>query len=183
MPDIQSPAEPEAPTPPVRYVLQRLPDPELEKAQRNRHRSQRRLNTTGFVLMLIMVGWAIGMIVFEVNYGNGSTVSMAALLLVYTGLTAWTLFHGNVGVRGDYHQVHTHNCAMAIEDKQRETFGYGHVHLPLGNIPASLVPEYLRLLRAAEEGHEFTMGIRDRLDEIRASDAESESITKDRHVD
>lgn len=176
MPDIQPTAETEAP---VRYVLHRLPHPDLEERQRERQRSAKRLNTALFGGMLFMVVWGVGMVVFEIAYGTASTVGLASLVLVYAALTGWTVFHGNVGVRGRYHQIHADNCTIALEDEQLAAVGSGYQHGNLGNIPAELVPEYLRLLHLTRDAYKHAHGLRRRLDEIKFHGMDPELIVDD----
>jgi hypothetical protein len=179
MPETQS-----TPEPLVRYVLQRLPESALEESQRRRHRSLKRLNAITFGLMLVMVLWSVGMIAFEVAYGDPSTVIMGLLLLFYAGLLAWTVFQGNVGVRGRYHQIHAENCAIALEDDQRERYGYGMLPaVDLTGIAPEDTAEYLRLLDLARDLRDHASGVRRRLGEIRGDVPDPEDVASEPQVE
>jgi hypothetical protein len=172
------------PEPPVRYVLQRLPEAALEESQRQRHRALKRGNAIIFGLMLTLMAWSVGMVAFEVAYGDPSTVTMGLLLLFYAGLLAWTVFQGNVGVRGRYHQVHAGNCAIALEDDQRERYGYGMLPaVELAGIAPEDTAEYLRLLDLASHARDHASNVSQRLGEIRGDVPDPEDVASEPQVE
>lgn len=193
MPDIQPTAESEEDKPPVRYVLQRLPPPDLEAFQRSKHRNQQRADLVIFVLMMLALVGLLGFAAVDIALGNVWAVYSSVGTLLYACLAGFLAYKGGPGLRGEYHQVNSHNCAIALEDHQEETFGHKHRHGSLGNIPAELVPEYLRLLRLTRDAYEHAHGLRQRLNEIKFHGMDPDMIiddgrlpdwpVKDDHVD
>lgn len=167
MPDIQPTAESEETEPPVRYVLQRLPPPELEAFQRSKHRNQVVADRVIFSLMVLALVGLLGFAAVDIALGNPSATYSSVGTLLYACLVGFLAFKGGAGVRGEYHHVNPHNCALALEDQQLADVGAEHQHGDLGNIPGELVPEYLRLLRLSTEAYEYAHGLRQQLDEIK----------------
>lgn len=189
MSDIQPTAEPAddehegcgcpPPESPVRYVLQQLPPPSIEAFQRSRHRGQKRADLYIFVLMAGMTLFYVGVTAFDIAAGDASAIYSSVLTLLYACFAGFLAFKGGPGMRGEYHQVHVNNCAIALEDYQEEVFGHKHQHGDLGNIPGEMVPEYLRLLRLTRDAYEHAHGLRQRLDKIKFHGMDPEMIVDD----
>lgn len=129
-----------------RYVLYRLPDRSAERQHRESQRARRYADASLCALMGAMVLWSIGAIVFEVRYGDTSTVNMAILLLGYNLLAGWVAFTGGTGARGRFHRMDPANCSLALEDAERRRYGYGaHPSVAMRGLAPGSTPEYWRL--------------------------------------
>lgn len=175
----------------TRFILYRLPDPALEEVQRYRHRMQRRSLAVLGGLMLAMVGLSIGYLVHQIRSGDSSNIADVALVTTYAAVAAFLAFTGCAGALGKFHDVNAHNCAIALEDDERELHHYGMGTEPLDGVAAENVPEYLRLLKIVENGTEYLQAVERRIRELKehntepgpGDDPEPDVVVKGDHVE